>query len=451
MARINNVNPYMYHLDDGYSHLVREPLDFYKETFSFPKGVELPEDHYELTTYCIAGDIGSGKTWAARYFAYLCQLIWGDDIDFFEADDIFSTIEAIKKSDKFAHYVFIDDAIKPSFDSRRSMSAVNVSGSQKFLVIRHLIDKGYLKNGYIIIALATQMYKGIEMRIRKHFAFTLFKTYDDECENIIIDEEVVEFLVMLKDKSTRCKDKRYRKFGVAVDNVGYITPVLIPSKYPRMDFTKIKTTSLYQIQMNEMIDYLVELIKPKSKNEFLKGLLYFYLDKMKEKYEFVEVKASAFTEIITRAKTLRFIRDNYVYDNEINVENCIDAVDNGELKSEQEDDSEDEEDEENQLIIEKIEQEMEEEIDKEMSLVDRIKTVFKIKKVLSIQDIVDVLDENYGTVSATLSNYSNVFYRPKNERGIYCKVGYEPTDEEIEKVKKVKKKNMKSLVWPEEE
>jgi hypothetical protein len=313
MARINMSKAFNQPLPNGDSVEMRDPEDFYIETFSFPEGVGPPRDHYEVTTFCIAGDIQSGKTWAAHYYAYLCKLLWGDNIDFFKADDIFGTIEAVKLSNKFAHFVLIDDSIKDSMDSRRSMSGGNVSATQKYLIIRHEIDKGNLredKNGYLILCMVAQMFSAIDKRIRKHLSFVLFKTYDEECEEFIWDPKVLSLLELFKDKSTRCKDRRYRKFGVAVDNMGYITPVVVPSKYHWINFTKIKVSPVLELQINEMVDFLVRNVDLDSDASTIKGYLFLELRRMKKRHKRCEINKSHFTEIISIAKAYKDIEDN---------------------------------------------------------------------------------------------------------------------------------------------
>lgn len=300
----------------GKSYKLRHPFKFYKESFSFTKCAP-PEGHFEQNTFIVAGDIQSGKSFASAFFAYLCSKIWPGDIDFFDCKDIFQTIEAVKKSTFFAHFILIDDAIRQGLDSRRSMSGANLSASQQYFVIRHLVKEGYLNEGYLIICIVAQDYKRIDKSIRHHSSFIVFKTHDEGCEDLIENPKIIDLLKFLKDQSTRVKNAKIRKWGVAVALDKKLTLIEIPSRFGKWtpktfvktQFIKVKMNTALDNQVRELIDFLMQrypLMEELPDHTTLKGDLDFELDRMKDRHTFVQVNSNHYTEIIRRVKSLRY-------------------------------------------------------------------------------------------------------------------------------------------------
>ena len=431
--------------DNEFKYEVRLPEEFYRETFSFPEALGLPTDRIETTTFIISGDMQSGKTYAVHYFASICKSIWGENIDFFECDDIFSTIEAVRASDKYAHFIFIDDAIKKGFDVRTSMHRTTISTSEKYLIIRHMIRDGYLnsdatskKCGYVIIAIASQIFTAIDKRIRKHCSFTLFKTYDEECEEKIKNPELIDFLKLVGDQSTRVKDWRYRAYGVAVAKDDLFTPVLIPHEFEDVEFIKVKADSLIKLQKEECIKFLLKYNLEGIHNNDLKGALHMFLDEMVIRYRFCEISSGMFGEIIYRARIINKAKQFGKIEN-VKLEDYLDKIDE---------------------YLRNIEngEEQDQEADKIPTLVEGI--TYALRRGVRVNNIrypfadfetiMNVSGGDYGSVRSTLNSY-NKFIRIFRNHFCLALNKHKITDEMIEEYQRamnIYKEPLKRLEGP---
>lgn len=329
----------------GIKFVIRNTEKFETETFSLPSNQKFPEDHYEVKTFAIAGPIGCGKsTFAREYYGNRIKQIWGNNVDFYLARDLWATIDAVKNSKKLVHYLIIDDSI-PMFDSRRSMSSDSVNMTQMFYEIRHELKKhskqqGGNAGGLVIIALITQEFMAIDKRLRQALAFSVFKAYDTICDKMIPDQEIIKTLKKIKDKSVRVGDYFYRQLAVAVDCLDNYTLFYVDrKKLPHITFQYVTGVDIFERQRNLLIDYLIDnfTLQEHSKDA-LKAELHFEVDRMKSE-ENCRITKSDFSEIIIRAKRLQ----------EIQLEPTV--------KKQQEEQSKHREELENQIIIKKTRQE----------------------------------------------------------------------------------------------
>lgn len=333
---------------DQQSLLVKDPVPYFKETLSLPQDQPLPKDHVELLEIVLAGDMGSGKSFFIDNELYPIALsMWSNQdeqgnilynhkkdridqyIDFFEAKDISGTIQAVQKSDKYVHFIKIDDAVKRGTDSRRSMTTKNVTGTQKFFVIRHLAKEGVLGAGFIILIFATQDLDAIDKRIRNHAGMFILKSYVSGCEEWIFDPEIIDRLFILSDNARRRHRNDIRRIAIAVDVRGKCHQILTTSKrfkgyhrflkdgtleYKKADYISVEAGTTFKKHLNELVDYAYHKYKKFKKEDIkltvsdLKGMLFTKLEEMETTYRFCEVTDSNFTEAIWIAKS-RYKRD----------------------------------------------------------------------------------------------------------------------------------------------
>lgn len=286
---------------------VRDTEKFEIETFSLPSHQPLPTKHYEVKTFAVVGPIGSGKTTLTKeYYGNRVKQLWRDDVDMFLARDLWATIEAVKNSDKFCHFLIIDDSV-PMFDSRRSMSNQNVDVTQMFFEIRHELQKYAKKDnkaGLVIISILTQDHKAIDKRIRKGLAFTVFKAYDEVCDDLIDDPTVIQVLKKIKDKTVRVGDYFYRQLAVAVDWEGRYTLFYADrSVLPKLEFEYVTGDDIFIKQRDYLVQFLIDNfnLQEASKDD-LKAELHYETDRMKRKSNHCRIYKSDFSEIIIRAK-----------------------------------------------------------------------------------------------------------------------------------------------------
>ena len=290
--------------------LITDTEEFETESFSFPLNQPFPTKHYEVLLFMIIGAIATGKsTMAKLYYGNRISQIWGDSVDFFNASDLWATIEAIKNSKKLVHYLIIDDSI-PLFDSRMSMRSENIGVTQFYFEIRHALKKHAEKTGnaggFVIICLISQYYKAIDIRLRKSVAFTVFKSYDDSCDEMKFDEKIIKALKKMKDKSVRVKDYFYRQLAVGIDNRGFYTLFLADKKsLPFLNFKDISGEDYHELQRDYLVDYLVENIDLSIRKGIIRGELYFELDRMRKSGTETRITKSDFVEVIHRAEKIQ--------------------------------------------------------------------------------------------------------------------------------------------------
>lgn len=289
---------------------IEDYIEYLRESFSFPEGQGLPKNRFEENTITVSGPKGTGKsTFVRKQLAPYLKSLWREKIDFFDAQDIFGTIEAIAKSKKLVHFICFEDAMREGFDKRTAMHRSTKLSGQLYEVIRHSQKEGYMKAGYIIICIITQLYDGIDFRYLEESAFDVFKAHCRGVEKKIKNEQVISDLKYWKDKSRRAKDIRYRKLGYLADSTGNVVRVFDISEHLKVDpgeieWIKVERSPLKLKHIQMVVDWLLkhdDILMSEDK-DFIFGHLYDVLDKMKIQYDFFQVGSSDFKEIYIRAK-----------------------------------------------------------------------------------------------------------------------------------------------------
>ncbi len=293
---------------------IRNISDYLFESFNIPKKQGIPANHFEFKGYLCCGDKRCGKTWLNElYLAYKAWEIWGDDIDFFKAEDIYALIDAVASSKKPVHFILLDDQVS-KLDSRNPMG--NKTITELYFEIAHELKRrselvGGNLGGLVIVAILTQNYGAIDLRLRSDSMFAIFKTFDEAgCKKYNLDEEVVEVLLDWKVRSNRITDYDARKWAFVVDinNEGciiYFDAFLPMYQNLPFKFTTIKGIDRYREQRNILVKILVQnfnIIKLSDKE--LKEELYEQLDILENSPEKCRINPSNFTEIISRSRKL---------------------------------------------------------------------------------------------------------------------------------------------------
>ncbi|MGQ4876118.1 MAG: hypothetical protein ACP6IY_18790 [Promethearchaeia archaeon] len=321
--------PAKYYRIDGKKVLLRDPTDFLIEGLSLPKEQGLPSNYFEFGEIIVAGCMGSGKSVVVEHeLAVIARDLWSEKdengniiksyIDFFKAEDISGTIEALMKSNKYVKFVFFDDAIGKGKDSRQSMTRENIQSTQKYLIIRHLVAKGLLKAGYVILVLATQDLSAIDKRIRSHAGVVILKSYVEGCEKFLEGnenkEKIIKRLKYLSYNAAWRHRRDIRKIGIAIDNMGNCYEIITDTIHERIEkgeqiepikWIMVEDGTTLKKHFNELSDYalskLIEYEGELSISE-LKGALLPKLAEMEKKYNFCEVSEAYFTPAIWQAR-----------------------------------------------------------------------------------------------------------------------------------------------------
>ncbi|MFX1478396.1 MAG: hypothetical protein ACFFCI_09705 [Promethearchaeota archaeon] len=301
----------------GNTNIEIRDIDKYlkEESFCIPEDQDLPAGHYEFKIGLLSGIIRIGKTSLATvYLAYKAYEVWGDDIDFFIADDIYALVEAIAHSEKPVHYVILDDQID-------YLDARDPSGNRKitqvFYKIAHELQNECIKKegnlgGIVICMMLVQSIRAVDLRIREDFSmFTILKSHDKlACKMYEIDEEIQDKLKDWQVRSKRLTDYEARKHAFIVDEQKKGCMIEFDITDPQwdnlpFDFEIIEGIDRYRDQRNLLVDYLCSSFQLENYTDGeLKGELCFKLDKLEENKEILYVTRNDLSEIIWRAKSL---------------------------------------------------------------------------------------------------------------------------------------------------
>lgn len=337
---------------NGKKVLLKDPTEFLIEGLSLPKDELLPENYFEFCEIIALGCMGSGKSVIVKEeIAPIARDLWTyrdeegnvmyetdeegnirfdeegapipkTQIDFIAARDIGGTIDAMMRSTKYVKFVFFDDAVGKGKDARQSMTRDNISSTQKFLVIRHLVAKGVLRGGYIILVLAAQALKGIDVRIREHAGVFLLKSYVKGCEDLFKNSQEFEKLKgrlkYLQRNAVWAHRKDVRKMGVAIDimeNSYEIVTDMIRERQARgeqiskIEWKSVEEGTTFTKHFNELVSFCLTKMRefPDASASELKGAMIPKLAEMEKKYYFCEVSETYFAPAIWRAKWLRRI------------------------------------------------------------------------------------------------------------------------------------------------
>lgn len=463
------------------THIAIKNIDEYLfESFNVPKKQDIPAGHFEFKGFLCVGDKRCGKTWLSEmYLAYKAWTIWGDDIDFFKAEDIYALIDAISTSTCPVHFVILDDQVS-KLDSRNPMG--NRTITELYFEIAHELHrrsklmKGNL-GGLVLVAILTQSYGAIDLRLRIDSMFIILKTWDEQaCKYYNLDEEVVEVLIDWKIRSNRLTDYEARKwaFVVDIDNEGciiYFDPYLPKYKNLPFKFTLFRGIDRYREQRNQLVKFLVQnfnIIKLSDKE--LKEELYEKLDELENSPEKCRITSGHFTEIIyrTRKKFKKLHKTEMEGQKKAQKQELIeflyttfnmDDYQDSELKGElfYKLDELTKELGEDELYVSKkdfleiiwrakkkyldqgpiSEESKIGEINPNVPLtnVEKVYNAMLQEKIATIDRIMEITGLNRKQVSDILYKYTNFFESVENRTGVYKLKGYNHTEEEAEKIR----------------
>jgi len=401
------------------------------ERFNIPKGQPLPSDHYEFKPFLVVGDFRIGKTQLTKkYFADRAYQLWRDTgIDFFNAKDIYGSIEAVAKSKNPIHFTLLDDQVF-YLDSRNSMG--NKIMTHVFFTIAHkLQDKaeasGGNLGGIVICPILVQSWRAVDLRLRDVAMFTVFKGWDDfGCKYYDIDQEIQDELMDWKIGSGSFTDYEARTHAFVIDikREGCIiyfdsrepkwkNPYfdLLDQKWKPFPFENITGFSIVKQQKKEFVDYLCSFNLSEMTDTKIKAKLYDKLDEAEEKGE-CYVKPSHFSEIIIRSKDK--------YESIAEKQNIQEKVSN--------------------LI-------------KAKTILERIEVCYGIRneKILHLSEISSITKLNTNQISVTISNHPFDFESLETSigRGYWCLKSNVPSKEEISEYKTQNFEPSKKLLMEE--
>ena len=140
-----------------------------------------------LAIVYIIGMPGSGKTtFVNTLISRIVDIVGRENIYYVRTRDIKDVFELINPQREYQIF-FVDDAMRKQ-NARRSMSAENVEIYQNLPDVRHIAKEKGLRDGKIIIFIAAQVPKGVDIIIRNFAKFTIFKSmnlYEDEHRRIL--------------------------------------------------------------------------------------------------------------------------------------------------------------------------------------------------------------------------------------------------------------------------
>lgn len=359
----------------------------------------MPKDHFEFKGFLVVGDKRSGKTvLTTKELALKAWELWGKNIDFYIADDLYGLIDAVSSSSKPVHFVILDDQIA-YLDSRNPMGNRKIT-EVYFTIAHELKNRAELKGGnvggLVICAVLVQNYGAIDLRLRSDCMFTIFKTWDEFGSKYYkLNDEIVEILKDWKIRSNRLTDYEARKYAFIVDinNEGCIIKFdANEPKYKNLpfQFEMISGVDRKKEQRDELVQYLYDNFNMiECKNSTLKGELYCKMDEFGSSKKYI-IK-SDFSEIIARAQ--KKFRDNPPEEKGMPGTEDFDP-------------------------------------NKPLTNVEIVYNAMKQEKIATINRIMEITRLNRKQVSDILIKYTDLFENVA--RGIYCLKGYHYTQEQVD-------------------
>lgn len=135
-----------------------------------------------LAVVYIIGMPGAGKTTLANtLISKIVEKVGRDKVHYVRTRKVKDVFEYIDPSRPYQLF-FVDDAMKGQ-GARRSMSPDNIEIYENLPDVRHIAEEKGLREGKIIIIIAAQVPKGVDLIIRSFAKFTIFKNMN------LIEEE----------------------------------------------------------------------------------------------------------------------------------------------------------------------------------------------------------------------------------------------------------------------
>ncbi len=151
-----------------------------------------------LAVMYVVGMPGSGKTTLANTFiSKIVEKIGREKIHYVRTRDIKDVFELINPEKPYQLF-FVDDAMRKQ-NARRSMSNENIEIYENLPDVRHIAKEKGLKQGKIIIIIAAQVPKGVDLIIRNFAKFTIFKSmnlYEEDHRRILKSMDIPYYEVV---------------------------------------------------------------------------------------------------------------------------------------------------------------------------------------------------------------------------------------------------------------
>jgi energy-coupling factor transporter ATP-binding protein EcfA2 len=218
---------------------------------------DFPVNEWWLKTILVVGAPGMGKTVVANCFSQILKNRYGNNFEACEIDDLLYYISH-HKINKFINLGVVDDAIKFGIDSRGSMSSGNISLTQAYFLVRHILERNSLNHGLppagiFILVLVGQDIDAIDKRIKVCMDLTIFKSYNPYLEKMTpkIPDSEIGFLQNFTDEAKTYNSNFARGFalGRTMGNT------YIRFRFPLVKKALIKVSKPKDFKTPEQIEY----------------------------------------------------------------------------------------------------------------------------------------------------------------------------------------------------
>lgn len=290
------------------THQIEDPKEFLTDMFTFleKNNSFFPKNHWELKTASIVGSMGQGKSVLLQYIAYLGHLIYKDDFECYQTDDLIATMEYLNQNiekRKKVLFLFFDDAMVSSgCDSRRSMSSDNIQTSQMLSILRHLLQnsgvdgKGKVdprvKNGFCFVFYAIQDPNRLDVFIRNTCNIKIYKSHYDNLDKEL-DEEDNLWIKDITDRSMLKSDYKARGYALGITK----TKSVLKFYFPMVSYN----IPIISTQRADPKEHVIEKVLELDLNDLKSDEIYGFILELCEQ-EDIKLKSSDITNIIKIAK-----------------------------------------------------------------------------------------------------------------------------------------------------
>jgi len=151
-----------------------------------------------LSIVYIVGMPGSGKTTLANtIISKIVKAVGREKIHYVRSRSVKDVFEFINPEKPYQVF-FIDDAMKKQ-NARRSMSSENIEIFENLPDVRHIAKERGMKKGKIIIIIASQVPRGVDLVIRNFAKFTIFKSmnlYEEDHRRILRSMDIPHYEIV---------------------------------------------------------------------------------------------------------------------------------------------------------------------------------------------------------------------------------------------------------------